>query len=483
MYSVCFFFVIFVPQKGIGTQIYEYIHLNHHTMEITEFPSETILTSLKERICRPITGLETAVNSESSIWDAPVKMCKEIENEPLSIDSIISNARKYNKPLNVDNTIIQYHVILTRLYILLYFRHGDDKLLEVVVYPRLLGNIGRFYKQQIETIKERINKFKDDIQLAEQYKNEKKQKPLYGFEGLNRTQMQYLHNEYNHEKLFRVLAQTISDIIEKYKICSDNVEVWCNAKKIVLALRDNDFPELIIDRILTDLVAGQACNGYRGSQAIMLCVYAMVLSIQNGDHFKKFVTEMERLSASRKATEINGELNVLSELGNIKGLVLKELPYDDYDYIQDKSNAEITGKSEEEIHQYVYSLKMEYERQIEQKDQELKQKNGEIESLKQANEDLLNQLQEAEKIENINAELEEYPRHLLILKMLEKCGADTSSKNHTVISKFTSIVTKSNLHTCKHIWEKNNNQPVKRQPDLIREINTYLSELDIDIKI
>lgn len=291
------------------------------------FMPQYTLDQLQQRVCSRLPFF-----NHYNTWEGVRELCMRIEAEPRAVDSVILIAtRQYSS--SVAQRVAKYHLALTRVYILLYYRHRDDQIYQVIVFPELLKYISTYAGDALKNIiQPEINKILEMDQLVEKAKAEEKKniKPIFEYVDLGGIEMDHLFIEYNEERLFREMTEKIKELSQKYKTYQDEVDVWYNAKRVVHTLRDIPRPECCIARAALALVSGQLHYGYIGSQIILLCVYAMVRSAQDNPHFSKFINAMEELE--HKATDLEV---IHDNIGEIKTNIDLYTPFDDYDYIGD----------------------------------------------------------------------------------------------------------------------------------------------------
>lgn len=300
-------------------------------MKNNQYLPQYTLDQLSERVCIQLEGFKAVLNTKN-MWDGITELCIKIENEPRAVNSVIAEAKQNHS--QVLGSVYLYNTVLTRVYILLYYRHYDDTIYEDVVFSQLIKAMGYYsnnnpLKELIQpTIKNIIEQDKLVEKAREEQKN-KEVKPVFAFEALSRPVMDRLFDEYSEELLFRNMSGVIKDLSVKYQTHLDEAEVWYNAKIVVHALRDLRRPELFIERVATGLVHGQIYHEYEGSQIILLCVYAMVRSAKDNTHFAKFISAMEKYGDELS----NQTMLVLKKVKPIKKWLDEQQPFDDYDYI------------------------------------------------------------------------------------------------------------------------------------------------------
>lgn len=108
--------------------------------------------------------------SPENIWNGIIEPCQKVEEEPRNVNTIIIEARKDNVLLIRGAGVIKYHLKTTLIYILLYYRHRDDKIYQAIVFPELIRNMGVFGSSKIlkESIQEEIDKIIEHDKLVEQ---------------------------------------------------------------------------------------------------------------------------------------------------------------------------------------------------------------------------------------------------------------------------------------------------------------------------
>lgn len=367
-------------------------------MSSSPIVSQTKLNVLQERVCRPINYLCTKIDSATPLWDGPIKMCQQIEEDQFSVDTVVMEAKKYNGSFNGINTPRLYHAVLCRVYIILYYRHRDDQLFQEIVFPRLRESMGVYNDVHLNAINEIIDKILTQEELMKRVQEEKKKdvKPVFEYVRHNGNEQDHLYIEYSEELLFRSMKGIINGLSEKNGTHQDEANVWYNAKKLVHTLRDVNRPELLIERAAVALVAGQMYRGYEGSQIILICAYAMIRSSKDNTHFAPFIQKMESLANA------DTDLSVIkNSIHAIKNWVSDNLPFDEYDYIGEQaSNSESYSSADIERirNQIVEHEKVEREK-LQQENSELK---IEKERLEFKVEELTKQL--AVKLQELEAE-------------------------------------------------------------------------------
>lgn len=453
--------------------------------------SQNKLNTLLERVCRPISYLTTPIDSASPLWDGPIKMCQQIESDLFAVDSVVLDAKRYNKNINGVNTPCLYHALLCRVYILLYYRHHDDELYQTIVFPRLQKSMGVYNEVHLKTINEQIDQILGQEELLEKVLAERKKemKPVFEYVAHNRNEQDNLYIEFNEEQLFRNMSGIIRGLSDKYGTHQDEANVWYNAKKVVHTLRDIKRPELLIGRAATALVKGQMYNEYEGSQIILICVYAMIRSSKDNAHFESFVKKMESLSDDRVDTDLRVIKNCINA---IKKWMDDNLPFDDYDYI-----GEQTSKANTFTNADIERIRIQI---LEQEKVERDKLNKIVEELKSANNSLKQKVSsletelEAEKAKKkaeptedeqeteMLAELESTPVLRLLWYLMRLDGANVRGHGKkTPAQNIMSTITKIPFDTIKKFWLKDD-ETITRQEDLTIKMNHWMKAIGMEFQ-
>lgn len=434
-------------------------------MNSSPFITQIKLNVLQDRVCRPITYLTTKINSATPLWDDPIKMCQQIEIDQFAVDSVILNARQHNSLFNGINTPRIYHAILCRVYILLYYRFHDNELYQRIVFPKLKENMGIYNDIHLKTINEEIDKILALEELVKKMQEEKKDvKPVFSYVSHNGNQLDHLAIEYNEEQLFRNMSGVIRGLIEKYGTHQDDANVWFNAKQVVHTLKDINRPEMLIRRAVVALIYGQIFNEFEGSQIILICVYVMIRSSKNNDHFSAFIQQMESLA------DADTDLHVIkNSIGAIGNWITENLPFENSEYIGEETSKVETytiadiERIRREYDEKIYSMKCENE--------ELKKI---IELLKQQNE-------EEGYFEDIK--FHDKVRLELLLRLMKKDGADLDKYGNKVkAAEIMKSITSLPLQTCKNYCSDPQLSTKEHEEEIFR-LNTKLQALGMEIRL
>ena len=117
-------------------------------MTDSELISQNILDMLYHRVCvrvgHDLDASPTRLGYD--IWKIPLQELQKIEQNPLCVDGIVLEERKlYKNYINYRTSNVKvFHVLLTRLYMLVKYLHYDDPFYQVAVLNALLPNMGTY---------------------------------------------------------------------------------------------------------------------------------------------------------------------------------------------------------------------------------------------------------------------------------------------------------------------------------------------------
>ncbi len=298
----------------------------------SDYLPQYTLAQLSEQVCMKLPYFKNKFKTEN-IWDGIIQQCQLIEKDPRNVNIVTAEASNHSEMYVKEASVRESHLILTRVYILLYYRHRDDSYFQNGVFPELVARMGFYSKRDYlkGIIRDGIDKIIEFDKQVEQAMKEKKKevKPVFAYVNHSRTEMDNLFNEYSDERLFCSMSGIINELSERYGTHLDEANVWYNAKQVVRALGQLKRPDLFIDRAATSLVMGQMYKGYEGSQIILLCVYAMVRSAKDNVHFAKFIKAMEEYANEETFKHVVFKKHI----GQIKKWIDEDQPFDGYDYI------------------------------------------------------------------------------------------------------------------------------------------------------
>jgi len=298
---------------------------------MTDTISQTKLNTLLERVCLPIDYLTQPIKPGVSLWDEPIRMCRQIEKESFLVDSIIIEARKNNAFFSGANSPRLYHAVLCRVYILLYYRHRDDKEYQSIVYPRLKANMGVYGSNLFNNINASINRvieLEEIARKAEAAKKRENANPKFSLPKLSRAELDELFDEYNKEKLFREYVLFYDRVIRPDDAKLDQAELWYTAKDIVRMLWHANYPETYIERIMNQFDTDLGYVGMAAPQYIMMCVYIMMRTVRDN----RFADAIVRIESYMQND--NTDFHYLRQyMSSVKQWFDENRPFDDYDYV------------------------------------------------------------------------------------------------------------------------------------------------------
>lgn len=334
--------------------------------------TNTTLDVFTARICSPINYLSIEPPN-NSLWDEPKKMCERIEKNLFEVDSIILEAKK-NKERYPGKNLEVYRGVLSRVYIILYYRHRDDALYKTIVFPRLIENMGYFSQTHLKTIKNGIDTYLKQEELVE---NNKKLTPKFTIPKLNRGELDNLFDEYNKEKLFREFVVFYDEQLHLDNVILDCAKLWYVAKDFIRKLSQSQHPESYIERILRQLRYDENTN-LCDPQFVIICMYIIMRTI-NGNHFAKTIEKIE--SYGNRQTDYHFLSNSILR---VKRWINEVHPYDgDYDYLSEPNKLESSINDEENSNNSMSIDTAELEKRIkelESENEQLKEKNEELEA-------------------------------------------------------------------------------------------------------
>ena len=391
-------------------------------------------------------------------WEGVQELCVKIEEEPRAVASVIIGTKK-KFTNNITSNIKSCHQVLTCVYMLLYYRHRDDNIYKVVVFPELVENMGVYATAPLnDIIQPLLDKIRDLDQLVKKAKSDEKRnvKPKYQLIKLNTGEADVLYSEFNKEELFRQLCVPLENIRKENVRGFDVSALWLTAKDVVRKLWKESFPENFIDRVLDHLAlsgnTGYVENG--AAETVMMCVYVMMHSVQSSTHFSKAIAYFENMEEQRYYL-------LCREVATLKKMIDNgSLIFDDYDYVGDKLNPENEMFTKAELERAL----SDYKTKIEALENELAQKNNLMEQLTESSVGEIEDRKENEKV------LYNKVRYEFFLKLLEKSGFDVKKANKTQIGelwkmftgkeggeirKFSSNRRYNNNHTKKDIMKLN----------------------------
>ena len=135
----------------------------------SSFLPQYTLNQLADRVAMKVDYISILYKADK-VWDSTIELCKKIEAEPRDVSTVIVEVTK-NTGIAVSGTSIRwYHVRLTLIYILLYYRHNDNVAYEKTVFPQLVKKMGAYANDKIlkSKIQQEIENIKEEDKFLEQ---------------------------------------------------------------------------------------------------------------------------------------------------------------------------------------------------------------------------------------------------------------------------------------------------------------------------
>ena len=127
------------------------------------------LNQLADRVAMKVDYISRLYKADR-IWDNTIELCQEIEAEPRDVSTVIIEVSKDTGTAVSGTNIRWYHVRLTLVYILLYYRHQNHTSYKKIVFPQLIKNMGAYGDDKIlkSKIQQEIENIKEEDKLLEQ---------------------------------------------------------------------------------------------------------------------------------------------------------------------------------------------------------------------------------------------------------------------------------------------------------------------------
>lgn len=136
---------------------------------ISNYLPQYALNQLADRVAMKVDYISRLYNADK-VWDNTIELCQRIEKEPRDVSTVIIELKKENGTAVSGTNIRWYHVRLTLIYILLYYRHNDIDAYKKKVFPQLVKNMGAYADDKIlkTKIQQEIANIKEEDKLLEQ---------------------------------------------------------------------------------------------------------------------------------------------------------------------------------------------------------------------------------------------------------------------------------------------------------------------------
>lgn len=437
-----------------------------------EFLPKNILDTLCLRVCQELPYLKDF--DAATVWNEPIQFCRQIESNISEVDGVILAITKDKGFYNNNNAYpLNSHLLLTRIYILLYYRHCDDKLYNTIAFPVLQKNMG-VYRDKLSDIQEKIKNVLKNEQMIEQARQEMKKnaKPKYSLIILNKGEDDRYFSEFSQEELFRQLCEYLEHLKNNYFLHIDVTSIWITAKDVVKKLWQEIAPEKMIDRIFHKLSLN-AGTGYvedGAAEAVLFCSYAMMRSVNKSDHYQKAIEHFEKIP---ERNDDYGKLHAWIKFIKMK-IDEGSISFDGYDYTGGSQKVDETY-TREQVALIVQNMK------------------SETDALRQPNEGLTKRIEELEK-ENEQPQhhseetLEEENWHDkvrldLLLRLIKKDGANLDKHgNKTKAAEVMKTITGLPKQTCKNYCSDPVLSITEHEEEILK-LNTKLQALGMETRL
>ena len=211
------------------------------------FLPQDILSNLTVIVANSLPFLDDL--SELIMWDKPIELCRQIETNIRSVFSVILKARQDGNGRyfrNVSTNPLLSHVLLVRVYILLYYRHRDDELYKAVVFPELQQNIGVYGSKYLNEIHRKVNRVLEIDQLIEKNKQGKKE---------NTDDIPKAEETFTKAVVEQMMQHNLTRIADFKKQLADQLQYVESFKKEISRLKQEN--EELRQKALTVIPVGQ----------------------------------------------------------------------------------------------------------------------------------------------------------------------------------------------------------------------------------
>lgn len=293
--------------------------------------TKDVLGNLNLRVVKTLSHLKLLDND--TLWDKPVALCQRIESNVREVDDVILEANKDRSYFqNSTSNPFCSQMLLSLVYILLYYRHCDDELYKAVVFPALQNNMGIYRSQLLDDIQGKVKKVLEIDRLIEQSKQEKKKnmKPKYSIINLRSAEADEYFSEFCNEGLFNSFCGVLELMKSQYFKKFDVASIWLTAKDVVQKLWQEKCPEKFIDRIYhkLSLSGGSGYVETGAAEAVLLCAYTMMRTVNKSDHFSSAIEYMENIPNRHNDYDL-----LHDHIRTIKKILDDDASsFDDYDY-------------------------------------------------------------------------------------------------------------------------------------------------------
>ena len=139
------------------------------TTDNSNYLPQYALNQLADRVAMKVDYISRLYKADK-VWDNTIALCQRIEAEPRDVSTVIIEVKKDTGTAVSGTNIKWFHVRLTLIYILLYYRHNDIDAFKKNVFPQLVKNMGAYADDKIlkTKIQQEIANIKEEDKLLEQ---------------------------------------------------------------------------------------------------------------------------------------------------------------------------------------------------------------------------------------------------------------------------------------------------------------------------
>lgn len=189
-----------------------------------EYLPQYTLDQLANRVAFKLSYFSSKF-SPDTIWKEVLEYCSRVEKNPMSIDTIILIVRN-EKEVIVSNPTVdirKFHTLLTRIFILLYYKFGSDIVYRSHVFTELMKYMGVYATEKnMNTIYEgirKIHKFEKELEDSKRKQNNELNKEESQSQFVCQNQMDSLTSQLEglkseNEQLRNVIAEKDKEIAE-----------------------------------------------------------------------------------------------------------------------------------------------------------------------------------------------------------------------------------------------------------------------------
>ena len=308
-----------------------------------------VLDQLSDEVCMKLNYFHR-IYTPAKMWEGVIEACEQIEQNPQAVNSIIVEAKLKHSTISVPGSnVAYYHMFLTRLYVLLYYRHPDDDVYKPVVFRRLEENMGIYRDKDILSAKIQVPIkiiLEQKALLEKAQKAQKFGKPKFELYKMDDNEVDGFMEEYLEENLFRSMQEPLKDYWNSHFGFRPNfIEVWYNAKDVVRKLWKLRYPQSYISYVMEryDKAIGVGHINTEYAQAVMCCVYYMMRTVTKSDHFDEAI----KVVASYDEPNSIGFDLLASTIKRVNPVYDKMLDeFVDYDYVGENQSSDTFTKSD-----------------------------------------------------------------------------------------------------------------------------------------